>query len=367
MISVQDTVPEMQSIGQHHAVASHRPDGTYLVTWIVEDIGVYFSIYEADHTPRVEAVELASPAAKPSATLSADGWFIAMDSQTEIQLCEISADGEVLVAPFAINSVATETGVGGRPDVAALSDGGLVVVWDWSQTDPDVGGIYYRRFDEDLVPRGDDVLFAVLEKAGSPADAASLPDGGFVVSWVEPGAELVWLTWFDDQGDQIDQQRLDEGSDPLIPGRPNVDTNAAGEIAVTWRLGELGGEQHSFGSLLSPQHQTLAMLTLGEAEDAVNRPDVAILGSTAVFAWEDAGTGDVYIQAFDAHSGAAITAPYTPPVDFDGAQGRPSVSMYSEDDGVFDVVLIWEHFLLPNYIKIVDHAGLELRRPHRTW
>jgi serralysin len=72
-----------------------------------------------------------------------------------------------------------------EPAVAALKDGGFVVVWQSMLQDDSYRGIYGQRFDNDGNKVGDEfqINTKVADSQKEPA-VTGLDDGGFVVSWV---------------------------------------------------------------------------------------------------------------------------------------------------------------------------------------
>ena len=96
-------------------------------------------------------------------------------------------------------------GFGADPDVAALRDGGFVVVW----TDPasSSGDIRATIFSNDTgVPNSDAFQFLVNTSTAGPQNEASvvgLADGGFLVTWENDNANLVRAQRFDAVGDKI--------------------------------------------------------------------------------------------------------------------------------------------------------------------
>ena len=113
-------------------------------------------------------------------------------------------DLEVLTPNAGLAGLAS-AGFGSDPDVAALRDGGFVVVW----TDPasSSGDIRATIFSNDTgVPNSDAFQFLVNTNTAGPQNEASvvgLADGGFLVTWENDNANLVRAQRFDAVGDKI--------------------------------------------------------------------------------------------------------------------------------------------------------------------
>jgi hypothetical protein len=139
----------------------------------------------------------AAPGA-PGAAKLADGrivvvWTAQSDgSGTGIAGRLLSAEGEPLAPAFAVNSFTS--GFQRDPDVAALPDGGFVVVWQSDLAPPPAEGsdiaVVQRRFSASGAPQGNDAQ--VDDGSGTdhfePAVAA-LAGGSWVVAWTYPGTD----------------------------------------------------------------------------------------------------------------------------------------------------------------------------------
>ena len=72
-----------------------------------------------------------------------------------------------------------------RPDVAALSNGGFIVVWESFMQDSSGYGVYFRRYDSLGFPIDDAEEQANVESASTQfqATVVGIPTGGWVIAW----------------------------------------------------------------------------------------------------------------------------------------------------------------------------------------
>jgi hypothetical protein len=134
------------------------------------------------------------------ATLSNGNFVVVHDSSSSVNLEVFTPNADPVVLLPGVDS-----GSGLDPDVAALRDGGFVVVW----TDPlSTGGdIRATVFSNDTgVPDLDAVQFRVNTSTAGAQNEASvvgLADGGFLVTWENDNADLVRAQRFDAVGNKI--------------------------------------------------------------------------------------------------------------------------------------------------------------------
>jgi parallel beta-helix repeat protein len=125
------------------------------------------------------------------------------------------------------------------PAIAALNDGGFVVVWESKGQDGSGDGIYAQRYDRDNNPIHSEfpVNTHTHVDQGDPAITA-LNDGGFVIVWASEGQ--------DGSGNGIYAQRYDRDNNPIhsefpvnthtLDGQwsPAITNLADGGFLVTW-------------------------------------------------------------------------------------------------------------------------------------
>ena len=238
------------------------------------------------------------------------------------------------------------------PDIALLSDGSFVVVWDSDGQDGSLRGIFGRRFDSAGLPDGDE--FPVNDTAaGDQNDAvvAASADGGFLVAWEThpvgmPFEDLV-ARRFDGSGSPLgDEMPLNTFT---LNDQEDVDlaSDAAGNFVVTW---ESGGQDGSYESIVAVRLDSTGQ-PVGD-EFVVNSyvtgdqtdPDLAVHpdGRFAIV-WED-DTQDAGVPAVFARYYAADGTPHGDPFQVDadpGPQGDPRIAL--DADG--QAVGIWSSFL----------------------
>ena len=118
-----------------------------------------------------------------------------------------------------------------EPDVAALRDGGFVVVW----TDPDSSVTDIRA--SILSNSGSPVAFDILVNtttAGEQNEAriVALADGGFLVTWEDDNANLVRAQRFDATGQKIGTEfTVKNGISPAVEESPEAAVLSDGRIA----------------------------------------------------------------------------------------------------------------------------------------
>lgn len=123
-----------------------------------------------------------------------------------------------------------------KPAIAALADGGFIIVWESDGQDGDLNGIFAQRFDADGHPVARDgttlaagltdefqINTTTLSQQFDPAIAA-MPDGGFVISWTDFSA-------LDGSGQGLFAKRF--GADgAIMPFEGPVETGADDELRL---------------------------------------------------------------------------------------------------------------------------------------
>lgn len=140
-------------------------------------------------------------------------------------------------------------------DVAALADGGVVIVW------PRYDGIVAHRIGPDGTPRGASIevnrVEAVDQSEQSDPHVASLSNGGFVVVWTDadhiPGRDgyVVMARQFDADGNAVgDATRVNRTvlPDPIIPHVTQLD---GGRFVISWTTSSPPNDSVETGLLLN--------------------------------------------------------------------------------------------------------------------
>lgn len=108
-----------------------------------------------------------------------------VDTLNSVELLQFS-DGLISASPpvsgFHVNSTAADNQM--FPSVARLTDGGFVVIWWSSSQDPyGDGGIYAQRYDAAANPVDGEFKVNTSDGRQFGSEIAALPDGGFIVVW----------------------------------------------------------------------------------------------------------------------------------------------------------------------------------------
>ncbi|MEZ5841019.1 MAG: LamG-like jellyroll fold domain-containing protein [Hyphomicrobiales bacterium] len=295
---------------QYNPSVAALPDGSLVVTWssFLQDgdhYGVYARVIAADGTPvtaeiAVNNLNTTSAQQDSRVTVLADGRFIVTfetatgtatgdTSGYSVDARIFAADGTPVTDEFRLNSYTGSQQL--NPEIAALADGGFVVVYDSYQTEGAFGnsyGIYAEIFDAN----GNHVSgqIAVSPANGvfdQEADVTALADGGFFVVWHQSYGSAttdnkVFGQRFDATGAAVGGA-VDLGSGIEGDQRyPAVTETADGDIVVVWfGLGE------------------------GSSHDAINQ---IVISPTTVFSEDTApGATIAVIDAFDPDAGDSLT------------------------------------------------------------
>ena len=198
--------------GQHDSSVTSLSDGGFVVTWTAFIIDGNSSIYGQRYAADGSTVDTEFPVQTDTQTTGyqsavaglEDGGFVVtwmkqleltysdpgIDDNWDIYGRRFGEDGTALDAAFRINSSDPYTQE--YPDIAALPDGGFVVVWQSFGQDESAQGIYGQVFSEFGDPVGTEFrVNTTTDSAQQRPSVAALADGGFVVTWesFEPSLE----------------------------------------------------------------------------------------------------------------------------------------------------------------------------------
>jgi len=141
------------------------------------------------------------------------------------------ADGNAVGSETRVN---TTTSHQHSATVASLPDGGYIVTWIGFA--PDGPSIYAQRYDAD----GDAVggatrVTSTTEHSGEPAVAAH-SDGGYVVTWtsIRPDGRGIYAQRYDADGDAVGSVTRVTSTTEYYPGEPAVAALSDGGYVVTW-------------------------------------------------------------------------------------------------------------------------------------
>lgn len=154
-----------------------------------------------------------------------------------------AADGMAVGDELFVNSFTT--GYQGNPDVALDDQGNFLVVWESTDQDGSLGGIYGQLFDSSGTPVGGERLINTTVASDQNDPIAAAQGGGFVVVWEDEG--------FDGGSETVVLQALDASADPVggevqvntfTTGNqedPNVAVIADGTFAIVWESSDQDG------------------------------------------------------------------------------------------------------------------------------
>src|SRR5262249_34554141 len=145
-------------------------------------------------------------------------------------------------AVFTINQTTANTQIlnPSHHNVANLTGGGFVVVWTTTIGSRGLSGFetdaYLRVFDESGTAISDEILLSCLPGGSERRDVAALRDGGFVVIWQPTNGTSVLAQVFEAGGARRGGEHVvtTDAVDPAAGGA-SVSALTDGRIAVTWQ------------------------------------------------------------------------------------------------------------------------------------
>ncbi|WP_201859084.1 hypothetical protein [Microvirga soli] len=220
--------------------------GEWLVTWQSGDgsnYGIYQQRFNAQGEPQIpfanqqvnqksEGPQRFSDVTK----LKDDGWIVtwvdgdAFSSAANIQMRRYDKDGQAISSDVAVT---TASGMQTRPQIAALPDGGWLVVWYGVGADGS-DDVFFKRYDEHGVGSLPQIVNTTTEGSQENPDVAVHADGSWVITW--------------ESGSDVHQRRYaadgsTSGPDAVVPAwlgsennsRPKVITLPDGRWVVVWQ------------------------------------------------------------------------------------------------------------------------------------
>ncbi|WP_374086577.1 calcium-binding protein [Methylomicrobium lacus] len=182
--------------------------------------------------------------------LTNDGKQVDYDRSVMLRLYD-NTTGEALTPEIKANAFTTYDQK--EPAVAALKDGGFVVVWQSMLQDGSYLGVYGQRFDNDGNKVGEEfqVNTKVADSQKEPT-VTGLDDGGFVVSWVAEYQDGNQEGKFQDglSGTEIVMQRFDQYGNKMglsIAGGVGDDNLSIGGVQAIQLDGAAGNDLLSSG------------------------------------------------------------------------------------------------------------------------
>ncbi|MBO3762541.1 calcium-binding protein [Ciceribacter sp. L1K22] len=171
------------------------PDGGWITFWMFYNDStardVFMQRFDADGSPTglmsmVNTTIQDNQASHDAAVLADGGWIVTWNSGDQdgdsdgVYQQRYDANGNKVGGESRVNT--TTEGSQKEPSVAALDDGGWVVVWQ--SFGDSQRGIYQQRYDSDGNPVGGEEFVATTEEAyGYFPKVEALPGGNWVVTW----------------------------------------------------------------------------------------------------------------------------------------------------------------------------------------
>ena len=223
-------------------------DGGFMLAWI-GDGEIRLQQVSEDGTPVGDGNHVftfGNPSTFQLATLRDGGYVVTWgDDQGNVHF-ELHHAGDAI--PFVQDVVSDGSAVSlyadqPVPRMAALADGGFVVVWDSPvRADEDIvgGNVHFQRYDANGDPVGAaGIANSAVGTFNDMADVAALANGGFVVTWQGENGDgdyQVMGRRFDAGGKAIDAASLAISDDhgPAFEGAPAVTGLGDGNFATVW-------------------------------------------------------------------------------------------------------------------------------------
>ncbi|MEO1084860.1 MAG: hypothetical protein AAFY88_11515, partial [Acidobacteriota bacterium] len=211
------------------------------------DTGIYGRLYDSSGSPVTGELRLNDTTAdnqgRPRIASRDGGYVVSWTSQLQDGSGAAAVvrllDGDA--APVGGEIVVNETTAGDQsaPDVAALADGTLGVVWRSDGQDGSEGGIYGRILADNGAPLSGEFLVNTWT-TGDQKNPRIAPDGagGFIAVWTSVGqveAEDTYARRFDAAGVPVGAALRVHAFTARNQDMPNVAGAAGRPLMVTWR------------------------------------------------------------------------------------------------------------------------------------
>ncbi|MBL8396670.1 MAG: hypothetical protein JNL84_00795, partial [Candidatus Accumulibacter sp.] len=240
---------------QYEPAVAGLSNGGYVVAWRSDGqdgsgAGVYAQRFDASGAPvgaefRANTTISGNQYQPAVVALSGGGFVIAWydDGLSDVRAQRYAADGSSAGAEFTINTLITSWQF--EPQLSALSTGGFVAVW--TSTDANGQGIAAQRFDASGSKVGPEIAVnTTTTGTQNTPDVAGLSAGGFVTVW-ESG-NSVFIQRFDGAGNKVGPEILVNNVTDTPANTGGASTSvaalASGGFVVTWgssNNGVLGG------------------------------------------------------------------------------------------------------------------------------
>ena len=235
-------------------------DGSFMAVWegiTVSDINVHGQRFSADGNPQGAAFIVneytSSTQEHVETAILADGRMVAVWQSWNVQggagnAWEIRARVYNPITDSwgneftASSASAFHAGFDRRPEVAAMPDGGFIVVWQSNAIDGNGEGVIGERFDANHNKMGQFQVNTTTAGHQQLASVTPLDDGGFLVTWTDTSgndgdSHGMYAQRFDASNLPVgDETILNEttASYQISDGMDNLVTLSDGKVVVTW-------------------------------------------------------------------------------------------------------------------------------------
>ena len=192
---------------------------------------------------------------------------------------KFSSTGTLLAGPFQVNTYTSDDQYDAH--IASLPNGGFVITWDSVGQDGSGFGVYGQRYDASATAVGSEFRINTTTVGNQSANTVtSLAGGGFMVTWQGPqpsGALGVYGQIYNAAGVAMGGEFLVSGTagnstSPAVTGLSN------GEILTAWVSANGGAATNIYGQLYAPPPG-------GLIDSAVNATDVGTVSGQASIAY----------------------------------------------------------------------------------
>ncbi len=220
--------------------------GSFVVVWESygqdgDDTGVFAQRYDSSGVAqgpefRVNTYTTGFQGSPDVALLSAGGFVVVWESYGQdgsddgVFAQRYDGSGVPQGSEFRVNTHTTDTQ--DRARVAPGPSGGFVVVWDSDLQDGDSSGIFGRRYDGAGVAQGAEFLVNTFTTGGQTRPDVAMTAGNFVVVW--EGQAGIFGQRFDSSARRVGSEFQLSMSTTQNHDRPRVATGVAGNFVVVW-------------------------------------------------------------------------------------------------------------------------------------
>ncbi|MBN9889838.1 DUF4214 domain-containing protein [Salipiger abyssi] len=311
------------------------------------------------------------------------------DGRQLVAWSSVSADGAASVIqgrfldadglPTGAELPLSPTGAGQRtePDLAELSDGGIVAVWRGSAS----GAIFVRRFDDSGTQVGTDSIIQgrftdEIRQVQAP-QVAAVPSGGFFVVYHAKDEDTrsfeIFGQLFDQAGHKIGPARQINTFEDNIQDMPSVDIMADGNAVVSWQSNAQDGDEYGIYSqvLLLNQPTSGTVEITGTAEERQVLTAVAQLEDgnglgTSAYRWyrddqlvQDSASESYVLSQDDVGAVISVVVAHTDQEGFvDLIESAPTDQVANVDDPASGLPLLTGELRAGQFLY-VDTSALE--------